>query len=302
MPVILRHFAAAAAVAFLVAVAVARAETWTLELKQRESKNPESYDSQESYMYWATSGQRFFVQMTPPGSRIRIPENEAQTADFKRIVKKEPKYECDRPFRGVVKLGSQEYAFALDVAPPKSEANDEKPKKKEKEGVKKETDQPKADAAAGKPEKNRGKAASSAKKNPYAYNRLYFDFNHNGDLTDDKVVEAKAEQLAYTLAAAQSYSRIQFPRVDVTIDAGGTPLKYSFFLSGYVVSSSDFSYASLSLNTAVLRRATSPWKERNTTSCWSISTATAVSTTRARFTRTPPVPTGRSMPNKATCC
>ena len=23
------------------------------------------------------------------------------------------------------------------------------------------------------------------------YDRLYFDFNHNGDLTDDKVIEAK---------------------------------------------------------------------------------------------------------------
>ena len=43
-------------------------------------------------------------------------------------------------------------------------------------------------------------------------------------------------------------------------------MKYAFFLSGYVMSTADFGYASVSINPAVLRKATSPWKGRNTTS------------------------------------
>ena len=50
-----------------------------------------------------------------------------------------------------------------------------------------------------------------------------------------------------------SYAQFQFPRVDVTIDADGTPMKYAFFLSGYVMSTADFGYASVSINAAVLR-------------------------------------------------
>ena len=127
----IRHFASAilTAGAFLAAAACANAETWTLELKQRESKDPQSYDP-ASYIYWATQGQSFFVQMAPPGSRVQFPGNKQQLADFKRIVKKEPKYESDRPFRGVIKLGSHEYAFALDAVPSKSEAKEQEAESK----------------------------------------------------------------------------------------------------------------------------------------------------------------------------
>jgi hypothetical protein len=236
----------------VLAAAATNAETWTLDLKQRESKNPQAYGT-DSYLYWATSGQRFFVQMAPPGSRIRFPENEQHSAAFKRTVTKEPKYESDRPFRGVVKLGSHEYAFALDAAPPKAKAKDEKPKEKGKEEAKKDAEKPVKDSAA-KPDKKRDKKATPPKTAATAYNRLYFDFNHNGDLTDDKVVEAKTAQRGYAMSASQSYAQIQFPLVEVTIDAGGTPLRYAFFLSGYVMSSADFGYASLTLNTAVLRQ------------------------------------------------
>ena len=50
--------------------------------------------------------------------------NEQQTAAFKKIVKKEPKYQSAHPFRGVAKLGGQQYAFALDASAPKPEAKE----------------------------------------------------------------------------------------------------------------------------------------------------------------------------------
>ena len=47
---------------------------------------------------------------------------QSQADAFKRIVKKEPKYQSENPFRGVIKFGSQEYAFALDaVAGPQGQ-------------------------------------------------------------------------------------------------------------------------------------------------------------------------------------
>ena len=112
------------------AVAVVRAETWTLELKRLESEDSGPYSGQMDYIYRATYPQYFFMQMMPDGkSRVRMMGNEESTAAFKKIVKKEPKYHSPCPFRGVAKLGTQEFAFALDASAPKSDAKGEKPKK-----------------------------------------------------------------------------------------------------------------------------------------------------------------------------
>jgi hypothetical protein len=57
------------------------------------------------------------------------------------------------------------------------------------------------------------------------YSRLYFDLNHNGDLTDDKVIEGK-QPGSRTPA---DYSAHEFPRVDLTLDVDGTKVNYGFF-------------------------------------------------------------------------
>ena len=82
-----------------------------------------------SYMYWASSPQSFFVQTMSESNKVRVyfPGNQDQRKAFARIVKKEPKYASKNPFRGVAKLGSQEYAFALDYVPAKSDAEPAKP-------------------------------------------------------------------------------------------------------------------------------------------------------------------------------
>jgi hypothetical protein len=241
-----------AAAATLAAATRVTAETWTLELTRRESANPRAFDIQ-----WWSYPQYFFVQISPQAQgRIVSPGNRDQTQAFKRIVKKEPKYVSEHPFRGVAKLGSQEFAFALDAVPPKSETQEAK---REKEKAKSPAKEAKTDSAIAKLKEKLSKAASPPAPmslKALRYNRLYFDFNRNGDLTDDKVVVGTAETSLYTAGAeVRSFVQIQFPRVDVTIDVGGTKLDYSFVLTGYgnTNTSSDFAYAQVSLNGAVRR-------------------------------------------------
>ena len=151
----------------------------------------------------------------------------------------------------MAKLGSQEFAFALDaVSPAKAEKADGK---KAASGQQK----PNADSPLANLANQLVKAAAPDEKtslSAISYNRLYFDFNHNGDLTDDKVIEAERETGSRVMSVGgQSYCQFQFPRVDVTIDVEGTKLDYSFFLRGNAVASPSFSYTSISLNAAVYR-------------------------------------------------
>lgn len=61
------------------------------------------------------------------------------------------------------------------------------------------------------------------------YCRLLFDLNHNGDLTDDKVIEGKPMEGRFP----DGYAVYQFPRVDLTIDVDGAKVDYSFFFTTY---------------------------------------------------------------------
>jgi hypothetical protein len=126
---------------------------------------------------------------------------DAGAAAFQRIVTKEPKYNVPNPFRGVAKLGSHQYGFALDAAA----------------------------GAAG-------------------YNQLYFDLNHNGDLTDDKPVSA-----VNVSRVSSSSSQSQFPRVDLQIEADGTQVDYAFLMSAYARKSTTSSYVSTTLFAGAVR-------------------------------------------------
>jgi hypothetical protein len=226
--------------------AVASGETWTLQLKRLEPKG--AGNARGDYVYRTVAPQGFFEQLNWQGKeRGMLPGNPVQTAAFARIVKKEPKYQSAFPFRGVAKLGSQEYAFALDAvsptpAAPKAEAARKKPA---------------ADSAVGKLADRLLKAIAPAAApaiDGITYNRLYFDFNHNGDLTDDKVVAAEVERMPLALmGAGQSYARFEFPQVEATIDVEGVKLDYAFSLQGQAMVSPQFSYVAVSLNAAAYR-------------------------------------------------
>jgi hypothetical protein len=258
--------AAAATVAAFAAYAVAGEETCNLEIKRLESRT--SYGPSD-YIYRATSPQMFNAQIGPEGkSRINFGGQAESAAKFKEIVKKEPKYESDHPFRGVAKFGTQEFAFALDEAVPesekkKAESEDKKTESEDKDSKSKD-DNAKTDdkETKSKPAKSLAGSLLSALSSPdqeaeapkqpkaVGYNRLYFDANHNGDLTDDKVIEAAAMP---NRGLPANFRQFEFPRVDVTIDVAGTPVDYAFFLTGYVNASRDFSYADVRINSAAYR-------------------------------------------------
>jgi hypothetical protein len=89
----------------------------------------------------------------------------------------------------------------------------------------------------------------------YSYNRLYFDFNHNGDLTDDKVVELSADsnRISPTMPGGMSYASFEFPRIDLTIDVEGTKLAHSFYIQGHVYLSPTFGNVQVSVSSAIRR-------------------------------------------------
>jgi hypothetical protein len=214
--------AAVVSSAIFAIAAVVRAETCTLEIKRVNRENPQKSD----YVYQVANAQRIFVQIGKDGAPMG---NQGPAAAFQRIVKKEPKYRSERPVRAVIKLGSQEYAFALDAIPPASK-------------------DAKADAEKTKKEENRktGKALAPA---PIGYNRLYFDLNHNGDLTDDKPIDVEPQR-----GPRRVGSFFQFPRIDLMIDDAGTKLDYSFFLEGQEIGASrDVAYVVMSMNPGAYR-------------------------------------------------
>jgi len=234
----------ATVVAFLLtAVAVAQAETWSLNLKQLEPRDSSKGSSDRmDYIYRTTRPQHFFFQMVLDGKGgVRSVGNKQHVAAFKKIVKKEPKYTCKRPFKRVAKLGTQEFAFVLDASTPTPKAKDEKPQKN--------IDKAKTKSKDAKSEEKLTKAKSPLAMP--AYDRLYFDFNHNGDLTDDRVVTGKVKTRKF--GTGESHAQISFPRLDVTIDADGTPVESSIFLSGYANSSSNYGYVNVRINAGAYR-------------------------------------------------
>jgi hypothetical protein len=226
----------------LVAVVVARGETGTLELKRFESQ---TRFSPSDYALRAAQPQSIFVQLG-----LKTPRPEGPRAEFSKLIRNEPKYETQEPFRGVARLGTEQFGFALDCVPPKPGPAKSPP-----------------DAGTPPETKAASKGDSAAKEKPKpgpapAYNRLYFDLNHNGDLTDDKPVEATPtpERVLYP----RNYAYSQFPRIDVTLDVAGVKVEYGFFMTAMRYSGGDFQYADVSITPGVYRegRITLEGKER----------------------------------------
>jgi hypothetical protein len=244
----------------LAAVAVANAETCTLEIRRLESQTNGTFNASD-YIYRETNPQSFQLQIGPDGkNRIQFAGSEDQAAAFKKIVKKQPQYESDHPFRGVAKFGTQEFAFALDESIPdaeKKKADSDKKNAKSADDAKKDSNDAKSDSALDKLSGSLIQALSSSddENSPtlpksYGFNRLYFDANHNGDLTDDKVIEVKSMPGLFN---SSSYTQFQFPRVDVTIDVDGTKVDYAFFVRGYINVTREYCIAGVQLNSATYR-------------------------------------------------
>jgi hypothetical protein len=268
---IFRPLAALAFLGILAAVAAnARAETATLELKRLSSsgKTRVVAGSLSEAIFRATGSQSFNAMVRTNGNAsISFEGMNEQTAAFKKLVKTEPKYKSDCPFRGVAKLGTQEYPFALDAVPEKAKSKDTKSKdgkaepaedKNDKaaddndsdEEEKVSADESKADENAEKKSDKDEKEKKDAPLKAVRYNRLYIDLNRNGDLTDDKVVKATPMP---GVVLNGSYVSFSFPQVDLTIEVDGTPIEYAIRMSGYMNVQKEFSYAGVQLSAAAYR-------------------------------------------------
>ncbi len=147
-------------------------------------------------------------------------DRELQAA-FSQVVKKQPaKYESEHPLRGVMKLGDLTYGFVLDALPVEPEAKDPE-----------------------EPGKDSQEPEEEAPPEPKGCGRLYFDSNHNGDLTDDKAIEAINPRPKQVL----SYLFYDFPRTDLTVEIDGKKADYSFTFHAYSTNrgSAQFGVASL---------------------------------------------------------
>lgn len=100
------------------------AETATLTLKRLDARQGAGIvlDGSGEFLMRMTYPQHFYMQT---GETTPKEVRERDRKQFDRLVKKQPKkYHSQEPFRGVAKLGSEEYAFVLDTADDKSKGFD----------------------------------------------------------------------------------------------------------------------------------------------------------------------------------
>jgi hypothetical protein len=80
------------------------------------------------------------------------------------------------------------------------------------------------------------------------YNKLYFDLDGNGDLTDDKPVTAIS-----AVSVGPGLSQSQFPRVDLKLDVKGRTVECSFLPSLLCRGNQGDAYATVTLYSAAVR-------------------------------------------------
>jgi hypothetical protein len=85
------------------------------------------------------------------------------------------------------------------------------------------------------------------------YSRLYFDLNGNGDLTDDKPIDAP-EDVRRQSSSPMRYFSHQFPRADLTIDVDGQKLDYSFYFQCYINQGENSTNVNANLSAAAYRQ------------------------------------------------
>lgn len=91
---------------------------------------------------------------------------------------------------------------------------------------------------------------------PCLYNRLYFDLNHNGDLTDDGVIEAlQPVRIDYSPDDRWTaiHVRATLPRVDIPIDVDGEKLEYALLPRFYSCWCEEYTSTNLCFEAAAYR-------------------------------------------------
>ncbi len=234
------RFGAAALIAFLLAVSEAGAETFPLETKTLPAVRT-AEESPAMQRARVTSRQYFFQQIGSARVMMATPSGEKKP-DFAEVIKKEPEYVTKQPFRGVAALGSQHFGFVLDTAPPPP--GEEGKEKAEEEAKEEESPAGVLDVLG---EALGATPPKKAEVKVDAFTRLYFDRNHNGDLTDDEVIEATSS----TGSATRSQSI--FPPVELTVESDGEQYPYALTIQTSAYAGTGYSYARAYLRPACYR-------------------------------------------------
>ncbi|MBN1908726.1 MAG: hypothetical protein JW818_03220 [Pirellulales bacterium] len=263
------HLAGVLAVVALVALAAdVGGATCKLELKKPGDVKPVlvngEYVQPIESLFGSTQSQRFSIRVGgPQGARARAAQQ--GIPEFSEVITKElDKYQSEKPLRGVVKLGTEYYGFVLDTEPPKP-----KPEKKEAEAKDEKKEEKKAEKKSGSVAKR--SIASSGRRvvlmdgglvflngdegeqtEVPPYTRLYLDLNHNGDLTDDKVIEADTSADSRR-RVYRSYAYYTFPVMTVPIEVDGAKADYMFRMSVSVNARGEQIYANGSVQAAGYR-------------------------------------------------
>ncbi len=222
----------------------AGAETCKLETKRLDEVAAEGSEAQRpAYWFQSMRPQTFFMQIGGPDTVFQGSDREG-VPEFSKVITKEPSaYHAAQPLKGVAQLGSQYFGFVLDAA-AKADPQEKEAAKEEQGG-----EQAAADAKAARGTNPFALLLGARKESPIiGFQRLYFDVNHNGDLTDDPVVEAMSVQ-----SLSAQYLHCIFPEVSVKIDLDGVQMDYAFKMTVYSYASSQYSYANASLSAATYR-------------------------------------------------
>lgn len=172
------------------------AQSVTMKLTRLELPRMSARGDAASLFYRAIRPQILYLPIGRDGR--------ATAGEFSQVIEKEPKYASPNPCRGVARLGSRSYGFALDG--------------------------------------NKGAAG---------YGRLYFDLNGNGDLTDDRYVDGEP------MSGEPGGNAVlyRFPRIDLTVDADGTKVDYSFLFTAFYQKSKNDEHVAAALYAAAYREA-----------------------------------------------
>ena len=184
------------AAAGVLAFALAAAAAETCTLELKRLESPRGGIFDEEMMYRYVQPQHYFMQILD--GRDVSGDQDAQ--EFAKLVKKEPAaYNSKHPLKRVARLGTAKFAFVVDSTKKESKKADEE-------------------------------------NGAQSFDRLYFDRNHNGDLTDDKPIDLSTS-----------------PRVDLKVPVGEQEIDYSIFLAAYGSFGDDDHYVSVSLQAAAYR-------------------------------------------------
>jgi len=215
--------AVAAAVA-LVGIAPAAGETAKLVVKRLDpavaGQEKDGQPLLENAILSETEAQSFEFSRK---NGALVWKDAAKAPPFAEVIRKEPAYASRQPLRAVARLGSRHYGFVLDTADPPPEQRSTEP---ERGGP-----LARAGVAAAR------RAAHGKDPPEKQYLRLYFDRNHNGDLTDDAVVEAVAEDSPQVKTRFHSFSfnpwrpPREFPPITLDLDVDGVTFEYTLVMN-----------------------------------------------------------------------